>query len=155
MNNGIQIFKRGLLVLQRFFESVGYNIFMEEIYNPHSSEDIFYKCTFENQALRKKINFIFYPPNRKILNNEISVHITKNDSVSIDIATYLAYKELNTSIKFEDTKKYRFKIENSNLEGSIGEQLSKIKDTLTNQLNNILTTDEWIAIPVHDPRDDY
>ncbi|MGB4775655.1 MAG: hypothetical protein WBP45_10805 [Daejeonella sp.] len=158
MNKESKIFQR---ILLKGIDLMEYNLYSFErihVFNENTSNE-YITISFLNKLLNKYLTFSFYPPNRAITNNEITVGLSELDKYgnwsSFDIPTFLAYKELNRIVCYEDKEKYRFKLNPENLEASINEQLQKIKNILNTDLNKILTTKEWISIPTHDPRDDY
>lgn len=155
MDKEIEIFKKLLFFNRDYFGKMGYTRYVEEIYNVNSLENIFCVCSFCNDELSKKITFTFCSSVKESIEKVIEVYLTENNSTSIDIPTFLAYKELKRKIRHEDTEKYWFKVDPKRLEESIQEQLAKIIALLNTDLHKIFTTDEWIDIPTHDPRDDY
>ena len=157
-NKEIKLFEKLFLSTEMYFNNSGYFLENKKAVNEGSSEECFIS-TFFNKKLEKEITFIFFPSKGKDVKNRITVGFAKIDSVgnisSMNIPKFLAYKELNRKIRYEDTEKYWFKVDPKRLEESIQEQLAKIIALLNTDLHKIFTTDEWIDIPTHDPRDDY
>lgn len=154
MNSDIKIFKDCLKKENIFFNKIGYIPLSEKTFNESVPQSIFFQSKYFNANLEKEITFTFYPTTTEITNNQIEVYVTYNNS-SIDVSTFLAYKEVNRTIKHEDIQKYRFIIDPKSLEFSIRFQLKKIRDILFNEMHNIIAKQEWLNIPIYDPRDDY
>lgn len=158
MNQESEVFERLLLNEQEYFNAYRYSFNEKKLFNENSQNE-FTIFRFKNSKLNKYLVFTFYPSAGRIIKNEFTVGFTKSDefnrSFSLDVPAFLAYKELKRTIHYEDAEKYRFKVKSSQLELSIKEQLQLVKNILSTDLHSILTTNEWIDIPHHDPRDDY
>lgn len=158
MKKETKLFEDLFLSNELYFNSMGYFFKQKELLNKDSKEE-FMQYFFFNKNLKKEIVFTFYPSTGKYVNNAIGVGFTIIDRVgnysSMSIPHFLAYKELNRKIQYEDTEKYDFNVDPERLEESIKEQLDKIIDLLNTDLYKIFTTETWIKIPFHDPRDDY
>ena len=101
----------------------------------------------------------FYGSKGDIIKNEIGVIVGREDSYGnktfFDIPSFLAFKEYNRTIKLEDKLNYRFKLNPSDFNSSISKSLNDIKSILESELIGIISNNDWISIPIHDPRDDY
>jgi len=154
MNSEIKLFRALLQERKDFFESNSYIFEEEKIYNEGDREE-FFRVTFKNKVLYKEIFFDFYTSFGKYTKNEITASITKEGQSAIGIATFLAYKNLNQTIRYEDREKYRLKVDPQNLEEAINQQLDRIIEILSTDMKELFTTEAWMRIPIHDPRDDY
>lgn len=154
MNLEIETFKKRIKHQEAFFANMGYFESSDEIYNPTNPESIYYQKSYFNKILQKEITYNYYPSTSTIINNEIGVYLTFN-STSISLCSFLAYKEFNRRLKYEDMKKYRFYLDPENIENSIQTRLEEIRDILSNQMLELFSKKNWMMIPIHDPRDDY
>jgi hypothetical protein len=152
MNKEIEIFRTEIRKYDSEFKALGYSLYEEKTYNPDHLEHIFYEIKYSNHY--KIITFDFYPSTTQLCTNQILAYITFN-SMSFGISEYLAYTKLQRKLRFGDADPYRFIIDSENLEKSISQGLSQIFELFLGELKKYLTTDEWISIPMHDPRDDY
>lgn len=151
MNKEIEIFSAQIKNYNFEFNKLGYSFYEERTYNPNRLEHIFYEIKYTNHY--KIVTFVFYPSTTKLCSKQIAVYITF-DSRSFGISEYLAYSALQREIRFKDVDPYYFIIDSKNLEKSISQKLKQIFELLFGELRKYLTTDEWISIPIHDPRDD-
>jgi hypothetical protein len=133
--------------------------FKEETLSNEDSLNELMRISFYNESRRKEIFLDFYGSKGDIIKNEINVFFSREDSYGnktfFDIPSFLAFKEHNRTIKYEDKLNYRFKLNPSDFNSSISKSLNDIKSILESELLGIISTNDWISIPIHDPRDDY
>ena len=146
---------------EQFFDFIGkygFSLKKEALFNEDTFNE-FMRISFYNESIRKEIILDFYGSNGEIIENEISVIIGREDSngnkTFFDIPAFLAFKDLNRTIKYEDKLNYRFKLNPSDFELSISKSLNEIISILKSELLGIISNNDWISIPIHDPRDDY
>jgi hypothetical protein len=152
MNKEIEIFITEIKKYNTELSASGYSLYEEKTYNPDHLEHIFYEIKYSNHY--KIITFDFYPSTTKLCTSQIVAYVTFN-SMSFGISEYLAYLKFQRKLRSRDADPYRFIIDSKNLEKSISQELNQIFELLFGELKKYLTTDEWISIPMHDPRDDY
>jgi len=141
-----------------FIDKYGYSLKKKNLLNEDTINERM-RISFYNDIIHKEIILDFYGHNRAIIENEINVIIGREDVngniTFIDIPSYLAFKDLNRTIKLEDKMNYRFKLNPSDFESSISKSLNEITSILKGELLGIISTNDWIRIPIHDQRDDY
>jgi len=152
VNLEIEKFKKEIAKLD-FNSELGFCFLEENVYN-ENTENEFFQYKLKND-LNKIISFTYYPCNRPVTSNEIALILIYPNGGSTNLSDFLAYKQLNRRLSYEDVLQYRFKVDCDKLEQSIQFQLQKISTLLNGELKIYLMTEEWIFIPMHDPRDDY
>ncbi len=136
------------------FENVNYKKGELRNYNENDS-DAFTVITLYNHDLQKSVAFTFYPLSSKIIQGQISVNLAKSDGSTLDLANFLAYRETRKTIDYSVRQQYVFKISPVNTMQSIELQLQKIIDLLFNEFRPYFLENDWLNIPIKDPRDDY
>ena len=141
-----------------FIGKYGYILQKESLLNEDTINEIM-RISFYNQSLHKEIILDFYGCNRGTTENEISITVGKENSFGnktfFDIPSFLAFKDLNRTIKHEDKLNYRFKLNPLDFKSSISKSLNDIVSILKSELLGIISNNDWVSIPMHDPRDDY
>jgi len=154
MHKEIECFRNEITKHNSEFSKLGYSLIAEKVFNPEKLEYVYYEIKYSNNNNNKLITFNLHPSTNLLCKNQIVAYITFN-SMSFGISEYLAYQKLHRKIKSEDIEPYRFIFASDNLKTSISSRLTNIFDLFSSELKKYLTTDEWIHIPIHDPRDDY
>jgi hypothetical protein len=143
-----------LIINNAFFAKCGYAFKSKDIFNP-DTENEWCKILFYNAEVRKEIAFCFYPSYGSIVRNTIDVYITNALGSNISLSSLLAFYEKNGLITTEDTAKFVFTFNPSDIRNSIKGELQKIQNVLQNQAKSIFLSEAWIRIPIEDARDLY
>jgi len=152
MNLEIEIFKNQIKKFD-FESELGLSLIEESIFN-ESTEKEFFRYVLKNK-LNKKIQFTYYPCNRSIISNEITVILIYPKGGTTTLSNFLAYKQLNRRLNQRDISQYRFKVDCDNLKQSMQFQLQNISSLLYDDFKEYIITDKWIFIPIHELKDDY
>lgn len=156
MDNEVKTFERLFYSSNDYFLFLGYHFQNKKKHDKLYSSDIYFEYSFYNKKVNKYLLFDYFPstniyPRMK----EIYVFITNENNKIIGLPEYLAYKKYNKAISSPMTEEFLIRFDSMNFEESIMEQLEKIKNILSTDLYKILTTNEWVNIPIPNPRDEY
>jgi hypothetical protein len=152
MNSEIEKFKYYIEKCD-FYSNLGYSGFKQNLFN-ENTENEFFQYELKND-MNKIIQFTYYPCNRLITSNEITMNLIYPNGGSTNLSGYLAYKKLKKRLKYEDILAFRFKVDCDLLEKSILTRLKQISDILHGEFKKYLVTEDFMVIPMYDPRDDY
>lgn len=150
--NEFTIFEKEMKSYSEFLMTKNYHFKEYSIFSGNPT----IRFIYSNNVLNKVITFDFSPSYGSIIQSRITVIISNlTTNQAIDISMLLAYLEKNDRVTWQDQSKYFFRFDSDNISESIHEVLLQISDVLENEAKSIFTTNDWFAIPIHDPRDDY